>query len=170
MSSSLTSLVPVLTGPHNYSEWASRMESYLGSQGQWSAMTRPRPVELIFVESMTWEEEITPAMDSKSAVTRTRTYSRLTHSDDPDKVEKREDLVEKWEDNDVKARGNIRLRLHHTIAYQHKDVATALELWDILKDKYGKPGPGIAYIELRKALSARLPTNSDLSGPLRAAN
>jgi hypothetical protein len=39
MSSQLTNLVPVLTGP-NYQEWAASMRSYLMSQGQWKCVKK----------------------------------------------------------------------------------------------------------------------------------
>ena len=159
MSTSLTTLVPLLTGPQNYNEWASRMEAYLGSQGQWTAMTKRCPMPLTLVDSM--EYEVTPA--TKDAPAKMARYPVTEYSDDPDKVEKREDQVDAWMKTDTMAKGNICLRLHHTIAYQHKDVPTALQLWTDIKDKYGKPGPGIAYIELRKALSTRLPSNADPS-------
>ena len=40
MSSSLTTLVPVLTGP-NYTSWAPMMQSFLMSQGQWKVIMNP---------------------------------------------------------------------------------------------------------------------------------
>ena len=43
MSSSLTSLVPVLDGT-NYQQWASAMKSFLLSQGQWRVISKPAPV------------------------------------------------------------------------------------------------------------------------------
>ena len=90
MSTSLTTLVPILTGPQNYNEWASRMEAYLGSQGQWTAMTKRCPVPLTLVESM--EYEVTPA--TKDAPAKMARYPVTEYSDDPDKVEKREDQVD----------------------------------------------------------------------------
>ena len=42
MSTSLTTLVPVLTGP-NYTSWAPIMQSFLMSQGQWKVLTNPPP-------------------------------------------------------------------------------------------------------------------------------
>ena len=45
MSSSLTTLVPVLNGP-NYTSWVPMMQSFLMSQGQWKVMDPPLvPVE-----------------------------------------------------------------------------------------------------------------------------
>ena len=43
MSSSLTTLVPVLDGT-NYQQWASAMKSFLLSQGQWRVISKPAPV------------------------------------------------------------------------------------------------------------------------------
>ena len=40
MSSTLTTLVPVLDGT-NFQEWASEMKSYLMSQGQWRCIKKP---------------------------------------------------------------------------------------------------------------------------------
>ena len=56
MSSSLTTLVPVLNGP-NYTSWAPMMQSFLMSQGQWKVMDPP-PVPV----------EESPATDTKEAV------------------------------------------------------------------------------------------------------
>jgi hypothetical protein len=39
MSSQLTNLIPVLTGP-NYQEWTASMRSYLMSQGQWKCVKK----------------------------------------------------------------------------------------------------------------------------------
>jgi hypothetical protein len=39
MSSQLTNLVPILTGP-NYQEWSASMHSYLMSQGQWKCVKK----------------------------------------------------------------------------------------------------------------------------------
>ena len=45
MSSSLTTLVPVLSGP-NYQVWSTAMKSFLMSQGQWRVLSRPCPVDI----------------------------------------------------------------------------------------------------------------------------
>ena len=45
MSSSLTTLVPILTGP-NYQIWAPAMKSFLMSQGQWHVLSCPCPYDV----------------------------------------------------------------------------------------------------------------------------
>ena len=42
MSSQLTTLVPILTGP-NYQQWAPMMKSFLMAQGQWRTLLNKRP-------------------------------------------------------------------------------------------------------------------------------
>jgi hypothetical protein len=49
----------------------------------------------------------------------------------------------------AKALGSIRLHLHHSIQYKHKDISTAKELWADLAAKYGKPGLSSVYVELK---------------------
>jgi len=43
MFSHLTNLVYVLDGPQNYLKWASQMQAYLQSQGQWRTMMKNCP-------------------------------------------------------------------------------------------------------------------------------
>ena len=61
MSSSLTTLVPVLNGP-NYTRWAPIMQSFLMSQGQWKVITNPPP-KAIYEKAV----EEAPAEEGKEA-------------------------------------------------------------------------------------------------------
>ena len=45
MSSSLTTLVPVLSGP-SYQVWSTAMKSFLMSQGQWCVLSHPCPRDI----------------------------------------------------------------------------------------------------------------------------
>ena len=105
-------------------------------------------------------------------------------ADDAEKeqVAKHEALVEKyeaayekferkdseWAENNSKAVGNILLRLHPSISFQMREIATAEQLWKRLEEKYGKPGPSVAYIEFRKALNLSIPAQADPSLALDA--
>ena len=151
MLSSLTSLVPSLAGAANYTAWAPAMKSYLMVQGQWRLMgwypTAPTP-------------PTEPATDATEAQkekydTAVEKYEAMN--------EKYEEDLEKWEDNNAKALGNITLRLHHQIAFNFRDEHMAYKVWEKLEQKYGKPGPSVAYIEFRKALNLVIPGQSDPS-------
>ena len=96
MSSTLNTYVPVLEGP-NYQKWVAAMQSYLMSQGQWHVIkTQPNPPGVT--------ETMTTSGEGKEATT-TKEFST--------------DALEAWEELNTKAVGNIRLCLHHTIAYQY---------------------------------------------------
>ena len=77
------SLVPLLTGP-NYQSWAPLMNSFLLSQGQWLVITKECP----------------------SVGTKTET---LEESGPSITVVTNQDEVNKWEESNAKAVGNIRL-------------------------------------------------------------
>ena len=88
MSSSLTTLVPVLSGP-NYQPWSTAMKSFLMSQGQWCVLSRPCPRDI------TVDKDRHPLVSDKM----------LSDSDIAENVEK----IENWEDDNQKAVGNIML-------------------------------------------------------------
>ena len=88
MSSSLTILVPVLSGP-NYQAWSVAMKSFLMSQGQWRILSRPCPRDI--------------TLDSRGvALTGDQALS------DEDVMANKE-KIEDWEDDNQKAVGNIML-------------------------------------------------------------
>ena len=112
MSSQLNSFVPVLDGT-NYQQWASSMQSYLLSQGQWKCVKAGATI---------------PA-----AVTIT--------SDDPEKDTKTgEEEKTKWLETANKALGNIRLCLHHNIRHQYEMIDNPAHLWRDLLNKYVRLG------------------------------
>ena len=88
MSSSLTTLVPVLSGP-NYQAWAIAMKSFLMSQGQWQVLSRKCP------------DDIT--VDSRGNV--------LTGEEAPsdEDTAANKEKIEDWEDDNQKAISNIML-------------------------------------------------------------
>ena len=135
MSSTLTSLVPILDGT-NYQQWAAQMQSYLMSQGQWKATTDLPP---------TLGMEIKEDEETKAKIT----------------VYTNQETVDYFEENTAKALGNIRLWLHHTIGYQYVAVDSPRDLWDTLKQKYAKPGISRAFLEFRGTLETRIPDGQD---------
>ena len=147
MSTSLTTLVPVLTGP-NYTSWAPIMQSFLMSQGQWKVVANPPPKAIHkeatkASELLTEEEELRKAMEAGE-------------------ITNQQDILDWWDLN-AKALGNLRLRLHHTIQYNQRDAITAAQLWETLEEKYGKPGMASIYLELKSAFDTPIPANSDPS-------
>jgi len=70
-------------------------------------------------------------------------------------------VIDDWDENISKAVGNIRLRLHHTIAYQYNAEEDAATLWAALNTKYGNPGVSRAFIEFKGAMDTAIPNNSD---------
>ena len=128
MSSSLTTLVPILTGP-NYQVWAPAMKSFLMSQGQWRVLSRPCPYN----------------------ITRDKDGNELKESELPnqDKINENQEKIEDWEDDNSKAVGNITLRLSPTIQgnYTNPSMEYAGTLWVALEKSYGKPGVIVTYLE-----------------------
>ena len=132
MSTSLTTLIPVLLGP-NYTSWSPMMQSFLTSQGQWKVITSPPPKAI----------EVSLATNTKEA--------EITNQDN----------ILAWWDLNSKALGNMRLRLHHTIQYNQRDSVTAAQLWETLEANYGKPGMAPIYLDLKSAFDTPIPANSD---------
>ena len=149
MSTSLTTLVPVLNGT-NYTSWAPIMQSFLMSQGQWKVIMHPPP-KAIYKKA---EEASEPSLMADEEQTR----QTLEKS----KVTNQQDILDWWDLN-AKALGNLRLRLHHTIQYNQRDANTAAQLWETLEEKYGKPGMASIYLELKSAFDTPIPANADPS-------
>ena len=137
MSSQLTTLTLILDGT-NYQQWSAAMQFFLMSQGQWKCVKGgATPPETITIE----------AADGTS-----RTEGEKEQSD--------------WLEDAEKALGNIRLRLHHTIAYQYNDEESPSKLWGTLKEKYGTPGISHAYVEFKGMMDTVIPNNADPSPAL----
>ena len=79
----------------------------------------------------------------------------------PEEQKYYDEKLDKFEEADSKAKGSIKLRLHQSIASQIKTEKTAKEIWENLAKTYGVPGPSMAYVELRKAISIVIPDNTD---------
>jgi len=150
MSSTLQSFVPVLNGT-NYQQWAAAMQSYLMSQGQWRVIVKTAPTPVLkpgAPAAAPKEDEEEGATTSAAPIT-------------PDEVYENQDVIDSWDEDVSKAVGNIRLRLHHTIAYQYNDIEDAGHLWTTLKEKYGSPGVSCAYIEFKGAMDTVIPNGQD---------
>ena len=141
MSSQLTNLVPVLDGT-NYQQWATAMQSFLMSQGQWKCVKRDAVVPTVGTT-----EELLEEGKVKVVVTGQAEYD--AYAEDAEK-----------------ALGNIRLRLHHTIGSQFNEVDNPAYLWEQLKEKYGSPGISRAFIEFKGAMDTVIPNGSDPSPAL----
>ena len=94
MSSSLTTLVPILTSP-NYQVWAPTMKSFLMSQGQWRVLSCPYSYNIML------DKDGTPLESDKMP--------------SEDKIEENQEKIEDWESNSSKAVGNITLQLSPAI-------------------------------------------------------
>ena len=62
-----------------------------------------------------------------------------------------------WDDKDLQARGNIRLRLAQSIITAVQSKTTAKDVWDYLKTTYGSPGVPIVYKDFRAAMALSIP-------------
>src|SRR5882762_7295705 len=138
MSSQLTNLVPVLDGV-NYQQWASAMQSFLMSQGQWKC---------------TKLSATTPVVTGKG---------KGKDKDEPEGPEVTESDLAAYLEDAEKALGNIRLRLHHTIAYQFDSYSDPAVLWYALSQKYAKQGISRAFIQFKTAMDTVIPNNADPS-------
>ena len=79
------------------------------------------------------------------------------------KHEEWEEKVEKLTEVNLRALSNIRLRLHHSIAYKCKDEKSAGDLWRFLKSSYRKIGISTLYSEFKQAMDLKIPDNADPS-------
>ena len=142
MSSSLTTLVPVLSGP-NYQAWSVAMRSFLMSQGQWRVLSRKCP------------DDIT--VDSRGV-----TITGENAPSDEDVAANRE-KIEDWEDDNQKAVGNIMLRLAPQIQgnLTPEIMDGAGILWDHLEKQYGKPGIIATYLEFKGAMDIKITDQED---------
>ena len=137
MSSSLTTLVPVLSGP-NYQMWSTAMKSFLMSQGQWCVLSRPCPADI--------------TVDSRGVV--------LTGENAPSEedVAANKEKIEDWEDDNQKAVGNIMLRLAPQIQgnLTSETMDGAGLLWAHLEMHYGKPGIIATYLKFKSAMDIKI--------------
>ena len=142
MSSSLTTLVPVLSGP-NYQIWSTAMKSFLMSQGQWRILSRPCPMDITINKDGNPLES--DKMPSESA------------------VEENKEKIENWEDDNQKAVGNIMFRLAPQIQgnLMSETMDGAGLLWAHLEKHYGKPGIIATYLEFKAAMDIKIGENEE---------
>ena len=142
MSSSLTALVPVLSGP-NYQTWSVAMKSFLMSQGQWRVLSRKCPADI--------------TLDSRGVA--------ITGENAPsdEDVAANKEKIEDWEDDNQKAIGNIMLRLAPQIQgnLTPETMDGAGLLWDHLEKQYRKPGIIATYLEFKAAMDIKINDNED---------
>ena len=142
MSSSLTTLVPVLSSP-NYQVWSVAMKSFLMSQGQWRVLTRPCPRDITLDKnSVELESDKMPSQES---------------------IDENQDKIEEWDNDNQKAVGNIMLQLAPQIQgnLTSKTMDGAGLLWDHLEKQYGKPGIIATYLEFKAAMDIKINDNED---------
>ena len=142
MSSSLTTLVPVLSGP-NYQVWSTAMKSFLMLQGQWRVLSRPCPVDI--------------TVDSRG---NTLTGDNVPSDED---VAANKEKIEDWEDDNQKAVGNIMLRLAPQIQgnLMSETMDGAGLLWDHLEKHYRKPGIIATYLKFKLAMDIKITDQED---------
>ena len=81
-------------------------------------------------------------------------------TDCPEATDSNGSDIKDWNDNNDRATGNIILRLSSAIHQNLGDVDTAKELWDKLKEEYGKPGIPVVYQDFRAAIGLTIPTDA----------
>ncbi|PIL24582.1 hypothetical protein GSI_12466 [Ganoderma sinense ZZ0214-1] len=72
-----------------------------------------------------------------------------------------QDKVDAWNEDDTAARGSIRLRVDDSIGTAIDSKTTAKQVWDYLKDTYGKPGIPVVYQDFHAALGISIPSDSN---------
>lgn len=113
------------------------MQDFLMSVGLWTVITGYRPSN---PDPTQW--------DAQGAVTHLGTLD----SEVP--------AIAKWDEDDNKAIGSIRLRLEPSIGTNMRSHRTAKELWEALKTSYGTPGVSTIFLDLKTALDLSIPFNS----------
>ena len=144
MSSSLTTLVPVLISP-NYQAWAPAMKSFLTSQGQWCILSHPCLYDI--------------TLDKNGDKLET---DKLPSDE---KVEENQEKIKEWEETNSKAVGNITLCLSPAIQGNYTDpsMESARTLWAALETSYGKPGVIATYLEVWATIKTRISDHEDPS-------
>jgi len=127
MTSQITQHVLVLTGP-NYQAWRPQMESFLMASGQWLVLSKERPEKPVEATASTTKKS-TGKSKADPELTAVDTTNDLTK-----RIEAWEEKAEKWDETNMKALGNIRLHLHHSISFKFKEVLVAGALWKQLKE------------------------------------
>jgi len=153
MSSEKTtfSTVPVLNGP-NYQTWEPLMRAYLQGNNVWFAIVGD--VVVLEYPGKTITRKLSDGTEESMVV--------------PDKAKTPNNIDEfkGWAKENYKALGKINLRLHELIRYKYSSIEIAKNLWDKLKDEFGKPGIVAIYHEFKGALSTNLPENGNPSTAL----
>ena len=144
MSSSLTTLVPVLTGP-NYQTWAPAMKSFLMLQGQWHILSCPCPYDITLDKDGNCLEMDKLPSDKK--------------------IKENQEKIEDWEETNSKAVGNITLCLSPAIQGNYTDpsMESAGIFWAALETAYGKPGVIVTYLKFQAAIETRMSDHEDPS-------
>ena len=138
MSSALTTLVPIMTGP-NYQSWLPMMRNFLMSQKQWRILSKPEPSPVAAVEGQD-ATETEPAVQAVSS---------------------NEDDIEDWRDTNDQALGNVFLRLAPAIQHRFREETNAGSLWRKLEKAYGKPGISVMYLEFKSAIETTIPEHGN---------
>lgn len=109
-----------LKGSENYKEWAREMGFALKEAGLMSLVNgdRSRPLEY--------------KKEQKDVL--------LKKDDGEDRIEKREDAIEKWNTNDGKVVGKIGRMCTKTVQMEFKPEWNAKTTWDSLKERYTPQG------------------------------
>jgi hypothetical protein len=105
------------------------MRAYLMAQGQWMILGKTRPTSI---------DTVTAAQVAadKSLV----------------EIDGNEEDVEKWDETNGKALGNMTLHLHHTLSHKYHTQGNTGALWMALENNYGKPGLISTYLEFKAAM------------------
>ena len=138
MSSALTTLVPIMTGP-NYQSWMPMMRNFRMSQKQWRILHKPEPSPVDAVDAQA-ATETEPAVQA---------------------VASNEDDIEEWRDTNDQALGNIFLRLAPAIQHRFREETIASFLWTKLEKAYGKPGVSVMYLEFKSAIETTIPEHGN---------
>jgi hypothetical protein len=122
------------------------MRSFLMAQGQWRLMKKGKPIK-----------QVQPPI---AAVPATEDAEEIPAQEEATE-EVDEDILDAWEENNVKALGNIFLRLSPDIQAKHKSQEDAWALYQAIDTEYGKPRVMGIYSEFKNALDIQIPGNAD---------
>ena len=98
------------------------------ASGQWLVLSKERPEKLVEATASTTKKS-TGESKADPELTAMDTTNDLTK-----RIEAWEEKAEKWDETNMKALGNIRLHLHHSISFKFKEVLVAGALWKQLKE------------------------------------
>ncbi|PFH45868.1 hypothetical protein AMATHDRAFT_8544 [Amanita thiersii Skay4041] len=138
--------IPIMDGT-NYTLWAYPMRAYLEYKGYWLITAEGLPALATRTEPFTYNE--------------VRAGSTAPPTEMWESQFKRQELRDKYYNLNDGAKGSMKQRLSNAIIEQIKNMATAKEIWNYLKDKFNKAGSAQVFGDIQKVYAFQIRGNQN---------